>query len=150
MDTSVYSLDDRGMYFKVTYVPTGANFGITLQAKDMSQSPQSIIQEIYVYRIINPDTDPPTIPDLYADLGNPEMVRLMSGVENEQVVLLYQGQQTLVFLDDLDCDRIPLKQEITQITLIDPQKTPHFAWLSDPQMWQGFGRCYNFIRKLFP
>ncbi len=150
-DTTLYSLDEDDSGFKINYKPMGASFRILPQTTDLSVSPQSIIQEIYISLARRKSTDakPPTIADLSGELGMPETVRLMSGVEKERVTLLYKGQQVMVFLNDLDCDKIPINEEISTMVLLDPVQI-NYAWLSKPQAWQGFGRCYRFVREIFP
>lgn len=154
-DSAIYSLDEDESGFKVNYKPTESNFAIAFSTTDVSQanpSPQSIIQEIYIllYRRKRTDAKPPTIADLYGDLGTPETARLGEGVENYSVALQYKAQRVLVILNDLDCDKIPMNEEISSILLIDPPELAQSAWLSKPQRWQGFGRCYRFVREISP
>ena len=130
----------------------GASFRIVPQTTNLSLSSQSIIQYIYISLDRRKSTDAklPTIADLYDNLGEPETVRLFTGVEKERVTLLYKEQRIEVFLNDLDCDKILMNEEITQIVLVDPAPKTYVAWLSKPQAWRGFGRCYWFVREIFP
>lgn len=149
---SFYSLKQNESSFNIVYRVTGYRFGIAFETGAlMNETPQSVIQNIYLLPDLPSGAEGknPTVPDLYDALGNPEIVRLISGGEREGIELLFKGQQVGIRIADLDCDKITMKQVVESIELFAQPPSEHsFAWLSKPQQWGGFGKCYRFVRSI--
>jgi hypothetical protein len=148
-DTSLYQIIERENQFRITYLPTGNEFRIALVSDDVEMTSASIIRTIYFEPIINPESgiQRPTISEMGSVLGDPEIVRLASGVEAETAALMYRGQQVHVFVEDMECDKIDLDQELLTLVLYD-EPLEYAAWLSQPQEWVDYDYCYNFERTL--
>jgi hypothetical protein len=146
---AIYAIYEQEYSFKITHKPTGFSFVVTFRAMGLRNSAEAIVQEILIFSLLSPSANAksPTIPDLYSSLGNPETVRLTSGAEREGISLQYKDQQVRVFLNDLECDRITLNQEINTISLIHVESMQG-TWLSEPKVWRGFRYCYDFERTL--
>ena len=106
----------------VSYKDTGESLQIVFRSGRGQEIQDSVITTIFLtpYLDLSSYNKRPRIPDLYVDLGKPEVVRLASGVEKERVAVLYKEQRVQVFMDDLECDRLSVNQGIMTIVFIDP------------------------------
>lgn len=149
-DRVLYTLDgnEQKDTYRVMYAPTSSSFVIALTSQNPSDHSHAVVSDIAILfnQVRSQDTKYPTIPELYNGLGNSETIRLKSGLDKERIAVFFKNQSTLVFLNNLECDRIRLNQEITAIRL-DPQVI-YDTWLSEPHIWQGFGKCYHLFRSL--
>jgi hypothetical protein len=151
-DTSVYQLKDIGdSGYKVSFEATGESLHIVFVSGNGRATQNSVITQLYLEPFLDQNSFNKrlTIPDLYEALGKPEIVRLIFGLEIERIAILTKGQRVQIFLDNIECDKLYINQEILQIRFIESVPSTGNAWLSDPQQWRGFGRCYHFERKLF-
>lgn len=154
-DPALYSIEanEQKDAFGVIYKPTTSSFVIAFTPYSLSENPHSIIQGTYIgfdlrfNQLNSKGTKLPTIPDLYNSLGNPESIRLSSGAEEHNIALFFKGGNIVVSLNNLECDRVRLNQEILSISL-DAQITQYAAWVSKPHAWQGFGKCYHLVRSI--
>lgn len=138
-------------YDKVIYRPTGHQVRVWIRSGGGEVTSNSPVRAIYweLGIVTGDEIKRPTIADLQMFLGNPETVRLASGVENLSIALIYRNARVYTSVDDLDCDKVLPNQPAPSIGLYEEPPVQE-AWLSEPQEWQGFGRCYHFIRSLSP
>lgn len=82
-DTSLYDVTGGEDYYKVVYRPNGYQVRIWFRSDNGNTVDKSLIRVLYLELAVETGTEikRPTIADLEVFLGEPEMVRLSSGVE---------------------------------------------------------------------
>lgn len=146
---SVYDINEWENHFVITNLATGHQVRVAFVTTDGNSTNEAIVQRIFLEPTVisGADSERPTIADLQGLLGNPEMVRLSTGIETSTLAVMYQDQQVHIFVDDLDGDKVLPNQTVLSIVLQD-DTNPDAAWLSVPQNWVGYDHCYNFERTL--
>ena len=149
-DGSLYELEKPNNFWpSVIYKPTGAQLNIAFYSDNGPMTEASIVRGIILdssWKMGTLDSRP-TISDIQSVIGSPTVARLATGADNFSVALFYGDGRSNVFVNDLECDQVLPDQQIMSISLND-KIPPDIGWLSDPQSWQGFNYCYNFVRKL--
>ncbi|MCC6612338.1 MAG: hypothetical protein IT320_02610 [Anaerolineae bacterium] len=122
---------------------------IWFRSDDGAFTDNSLVRAVYLELsvVAGPEAKRPTIADLEAYLGDPEMIRLASGIESPTVALIYRNDRVNTYVDDLECDKVLPDQEILSIVLFAEPPTNQ-AWLSQPHEWVDYGYCHNFERDL--
>jgi hypothetical protein len=138
-----------GNYYVITNILSELRLRVVFNLVDGEVTGDSPVRTVHLEPIEVPEAGigRPTIAELTLVLGDPEMVRLASGVEVPTTVLIYQNQRVYLSVDNLECDKVFLSQ-VTRTIVLSAEPLLHIAWLSIPQKWLAYNYCYNFERVL--
>ena len=149
--TMGYRLKTDDFRFHTASKNTGEQLYIAFNTDEEHVTQDSVLTQISLRAVI-PSTayELPSIGELSNDLGVSDSVRLANGGDENWIAVLYTHQYVRVFLDQSKCGKVSTLQEIHHVWIVATVPSPDEYWLSDPQQWRGFGRCYDFERKSSP
>jgi hypothetical protein len=148
-DSSLYEVKQWENHYVITSMFNGLQLRIVLSLDGGDVTSDSLVRTIQLEPIgsLTGVIERPTLIDFAPVLGNPEMIRIASGVDVPATALIYKDQQVYISVDNLECDQVLPNQAIRTIVL-SAEPLIHVAWLSELREWRGFSYCYNFERVL--